>query len=61
MLALNKAIAKGGLADADSAENLLGIALARQGKAVDAKKAFLAIKDPKFAEVARLWIIKIGG
>ncbi|HQR48795.1 MAG TPA: tetratricopeptide repeat protein [Steroidobacteraceae bacterium] len=61
VLALNKAIAKGGLPDADSAENLLGIALARQGKAADAKKAFLGIKDPKFEEVARLWIIKVGG
>jgi tetratricopeptide (TPR) repeat protein len=56
--ALSKAIAAGGLPDADSAEMLLGIALSRQGKTAEAKKAFAAVKDPKFAEVARLWTMK---
>jgi Flp pilus assembly protein TadD len=56
--ALRKAIAKGGLPDADEANMLLGIALSRQGKTAEADKAFTAVKDPKFAEVARLWTLK---
>jgi Flp pilus assembly protein TadD len=56
--ALRKAVAKGGLADADEANMLLGISLAREGKKAEANKAFAAVKDPKFAEVARLWTIK---
>jgi len=56
--ALAKALAKGGVADTDAAQMLYGISFARQGKAADANKAFTAIKDPKFAEVARLWMIK---
>jgi Flp pilus assembly protein TadD len=56
--ALNKALAKGGLSDADAAEMLYGIALSRDGKSAEANKAFAAIKDPKFAEVAKLWIMK---
>lgn len=53
--ALQKAIAKGGLEDADRANMLLGIALKRKGDKAGAMKAFDAIKDPKFAEVAKLW------
>jgi len=56
--ALRKAVAKGGLSDADEANMLLGISLAREGKKAEANKAFAAVKDPKFAEVARLWTIK---
>jgi tetratricopeptide (TPR) repeat protein len=56
--AIGAALAKGGLADTDAAQMLYGISLARQGKVADANKAFTAIKDPKFAEVARLWMIK---
>jgi hypothetical protein len=56
--ALRKAIAKGGLSDSDDADMLLGIALSRQGKNADANKAFTLVKDPKFAEVAKLWIMK---
>jgi hypothetical protein len=37
----------------------MGIALARSGKKADAVKAFDAVKDPKFAEVARLWKLRI--
>ncbi len=55
--ALQKAVAKGGLTDADSAEMLLGIALKRKGDKAGAQKAFDAIKDPKFAEIAKLWKI----
>ncbi|MFO1407495.1 MAG: tetratricopeptide repeat protein [Steroidobacteraceae bacterium] len=56
--AIGKALAKGGLADADDAQMLLGIAYLRLGKSADADKAFKAVKDPKFAEIAKLWMIK---
>ena len=56
--ALRKALAKGGLSDADATDMLFGIALSRDGKAAEANKAFAAIKDPKFAEVAKLWVLK---
>ena len=56
--AIARALAKGGLEDTDGADMLEGIALARQGKSTEADKAFTAIKDPKFAEVARLWMMK---
>lgn len=55
--ALQKAIAKGGLTDADNAEMLLGIALKRKGDKAAAQKAFDEVKDPKFAEIAKLWKI----
>jgi tetratricopeptide (TPR) repeat protein len=53
--ALQKAIAKGGVEDLDRANMVLGIALKRKGDKAGANKAFDAIKDPKFAEVAKLW------
>ncbi|HEX9772619.1 MAG TPA: tetratricopeptide repeat protein, partial [Steroidobacteraceae bacterium] len=53
--ALRKALAKGGLSDADDANMLLGIALARTNKSGEAVKAFDAVKEPKFAEIARVW------
>lgn len=53
--AMRKAIATPGLSDPDDAHELLGIALARQSKNADAAKAFDGVKDPKYAEVARLW------
>ena len=56
--AIGKALAKGGLAESDDALMLQGIAYSRQGKAADADKAFKAVKDPKFAEIAKLWMIK---
>lgn len=55
---LAQALAKGGLEDTDRAEMLYGIALSRQGKTAEANKAFAGVKDAKFAEVAKLWIIK---
>ncbi len=55
--ALQKAIAKGGLSDADSAQMLLGIALKRKGDKAGAQKAFDLVKEPKFAEIAKLWKI----
>ena len=56
--AIGKALAKGGLANADDALMLQGIAYSRQGKAADADKAFKAVQDAKFAEIAKLWMIK---
>jgi hypothetical protein len=56
--AVGKALAKGGLAESDDALMLQGIAYSRQGKSADADKAFKAVKDPKFAEIAKLWMIK---
>ena len=55
--ALQKAVTKGGLSDADGTEMLLGIALKRKGDKAGAQKAFDAVKDPKFAEIAKLWKI----
>jgi Flp pilus assembly protein TadD len=52
---LQKAMAKGGLTDPDGANMVLGIALKRKGDKAAAMKAFDAIKDPKFAEVGKLW------
>ena len=53
--AIQKGLAKGGVTDADDANALLGIALARSGKATEARTAFDAIRDPKLAEVTRYW------
>jgi tetratricopeptide (TPR) repeat protein len=53
--ALQKGIAAGGVADMDNAEMLLGIALKRKGDKAGASKAFDLVKDPKFAEIAKLW------
>jgi tetratricopeptide (TPR) repeat protein len=57
--AFQKALATGGLADADDAAAELGMALARQGKKAEAVKAFDSVKDPGFAEIARLWKMKL--
>ena len=57
--ALKKAIAKGGIADLDATEMLLGVALARSGNKAEAGKAFDAIKDPKFAEIGKLYKLSI--
>lgn len=53
--AFSRALAKGGLSDADNTNMLLGIALYRQGNKAAASKAFDAVKEPKFAEIAKLW------
>jgi len=57
--AMRKALSLPGLDDVDDANMELGIALARSGKKAEAVKAFDAVKDPKFAEVARLWKLRI--
>jgi tetratricopeptide (TPR) repeat protein len=53
--AMRKALTLPGLTDADDANMEAGMALARLGKKAEANKAFDAVKDPGFAEVARLW------
>lgn len=57
--AMRKALSLPGLEDVDDANMELGIALARLGRKPEAIKAFDAVKDPKFAEVARLWKLRI--
>lgn len=53
--ALQKGLDKGGAAALDDIQMLLGQALARQGKKADAAKAFDAVKEPRLANIARLW------
>jgi tetratricopeptide (TPR) repeat protein len=53
--AFSKGLAKGGVGDADDANTLLGIALARSGKNAEAIEAFNRVRDPKLGEVVRLW------
>jgi tetratricopeptide (TPR) repeat protein len=55
--ALRKALAKGGVSDPDDANMLLGIALTRSNRNSDAGKAFTQVKDPKLAEIARVWAL----
>ncbi|HQR48794.1 MAG TPA: hypothetical protein PL152_05635, partial [Steroidobacteraceae bacterium] len=55
--AIGKGLAKGGVTDTDDANALLGIAHVRAGNAADARTAFGAVKDPKYATVARLWLL----
>jgi len=56
---IQKGLAKGGVTDTDDGNMLLGIAYARSGKPSEANAAFSTIKDAKFAEVARLWKLKL--
>lgn len=53
--AIQKGLAKGGVADVEDANALLGIALTRSDKHAEARAAFDAIKDPKLVEIANLW------
>ena len=57
--AFEKALKLGGVADVDDANAELGMAYARLGKKAEAAKAFDAIKDPEFAEIARLWKMRL--
>jgi len=43
----------------DDAHAELGMALARQAKKAEAGKAFDAIKDPKYAEIGKLWKLRL--
>ncbi len=55
--AITKGLAKGGLADTDDANALLGVALVRLGKRDDARAPFNAVKDSKYTAVTRLWVL----
>jgi tetratricopeptide (TPR) repeat protein len=55
VVTIQKALGLGGLTDTDRAQMLLGIAAKRKGDKATAMKAFDAVKDPKFAEIAKLW------
>jgi len=57
--AIQKGLAKGGVTDADDANTLLGIALARASRPADAVQAFQAIKDARLAELGRLWQLAV--
>ncbi len=57
--AIQKGLAKGGVADTDDANMLMGIAHARAGKSPEALAAFEKVKDAKLAEVARLWKLHV--
>lgn len=57
--ALGKAVTLPGLSDKDEAYMEMGISYARQGKKAEAVKAFDSVKDPDFAEVARLWKLRV--
>jgi len=57
--AIQKGLAKGGVADVDDANMLAGIAHSRAGKSAEALAAFDAVKDAKLAEVARLWKLHV--
>jgi len=53
--AIQKGLAMGGVADADDASMLLGIAHSRSGKPAEARAAFDAVKAPTLTDLARLW------
>ena len=55
--AIQKGLAKGGVTDSDDANALLGVAQARAGNLAGARTAFEAVKDPKYAAIARLWML----
>ncbi len=57
--AIQKGLAKGGVADADDANMLAGIANSRLGKSTEARAAFEAVKAPGLSDIARLWILKL--
>jgi Tfp pilus assembly protein PilF len=57
--AIQKGLAKGGVADADDANMLLGIAYSRLGKTTEARAAFDAVKAPTMTDLARLWKLKL--
>jgi tetratricopeptide (TPR) repeat protein len=57
--AIQKGLAKGGVTDTDDANALLGVALVRAGKPADARAPLAAVKDPKYAAIARLWVLYI--
>jgi tetratricopeptide (TPR) repeat protein len=57
--AINRGIGKGGVRNTDEAGILLGIAYLQSGNKEEAAKAFQSVnKDPKLAQIAKLWMLK---
>jgi tetratricopeptide (TPR) repeat protein len=58
--ALQKAIKKGGLTDADEATVVLGVAYAKKGSKDQARQAFRSIKkESKWNDLAELWTLRV--
>ena len=57
--AIKQGIAKGGVTDVDDANALMGVAYARAHDDENAGKAFDAVKDPRLAEISRLWKLHV--
>jgi tetratricopeptide (TPR) repeat protein len=56
--AISRGIGKGGVRNPDEAGILLGIAYLQSGNKEEAAKAFQSVnKDPKLAQIARLWLL----
>jgi tetratricopeptide (TPR) repeat protein len=56
--AITRGIGKGGVRNPDEAGILLGIAYLQSGNKEEAAKAFQTVnKDPKLAQIARLWLL----
>jgi tetratricopeptide (TPR) repeat protein len=53
--AIQQGLAKGGVADTDDANALLGVALARSNDTAGAATAFSAVKDARLSQIAGLW------
>jgi tetratricopeptide (TPR) repeat protein len=53
--AIQQGLAKGGVADTDDANALLGVALARSNDAAGAAAAFSAVKDARLSQISGLW------
>jgi outer membrane protein assembly factor BamD (BamD/ComL family) len=53
--AIQRGLAKGGVTDMDDANALLGVARVRTDKLEEARPAFAAIKDAKYARIGQLW------
>ncbi len=57
--ALEKGIKKGGVADIDEAQMLLGIAYVKKGQKDQARQAFRSVKnDSKWHDLSDLWVIR---
>lgn len=53
--AITQGLAAGGVTDVDDAKMLQGIAFARAGNPVEARKAFDSLSNPRMVEIGTLW------
>ncbi len=59
IVALERGIKKGGIADVDEAQVLLGIAQLKKGQKDQAREAFRTVKDgSKWDELSELWVLR---